>query len=107
MANREDTNKKAIELGLAGAENYANKGVVEDAIARVEGGASAVEVDKEIMDQIEADRVAAEQANNNGGDAPSTPASRPRADRKEKVESGDPSNDGHATKFDETGAPKF
>lgn len=106
MANREDTNKKATELGLAGAENYANKGVVEDAIARVEGGADPVVVDKEIMDQIESDRLAAEQANG-GGDTPSTPASRPSADRKEKVESGDPSNDGHATKFDETGAPKF
>ena len=105
MANREDTNKKAIELGLAGAENYANKGIVEDAIARVEGGADAVAVDKEIMDQIEADRVAAEQANqNNGGDAP---ASRPSGDRSDEVKSGDSQNDGHATEFTETGAPKF
>ena len=106
MANRNETNAKAVELGLAGAENYANKGVVEDAIARVEGGADAVVVDKEIMDQIEADRLAAEQANG-GGDEPSTPASRPKGDRKDVVESGDSSNDGHATKFDETGAPKF
>ena len=109
MANRNETNAKAVELGLAGAENYANKGVVEDAIARVEGGADAVVVDKEIMDQIEADRLAAEQANGGGNDGstPSTPASRPKGDRKDVVESGDPSNDGHATKFDETGAPKF
>lgn len=105
MANREDTNKKAVELGLAGAENYANKGVVEDAIARVEGGANAAEVDKEIMDALEAERAA--QGGDNGGDTPSTPASRPSGDRSDEVKSGDISNDGHATEFDATGAPKF
>lgn len=106
MANREDTNKQAVELGLAGAENYANKGVVEDAIARVNGGEDAVAVDKEIMDAIEAEKAA--QASQNGGDGGSTPASRPSGNRSDEVKSGDMSNDGHATEFDpETGAPKF
>ena len=106
MANREDTNKQAVELGLAGAENYANKGVVEDAIARVNGGEDAVAVDKEIMDALEAERAA--QASQNGDGGSSTPASRPKADRNDEVKSGDSQNDGHATEFDpETGAPKF
>jgi hypothetical protein len=98
MANREDTNAKAIELGLAGAENYPNKGVVEDAIARVEAGEEASAVDNEIVASLDT---------GDNGDEPSTPASRPKADRTDNVESGQPSNDGHATRFDETGAPKF
>lgn len=108
MANRDETNAKAVELGLAGAENYPNKGVVEDAIARVEKGEDATVVDKEIMDSLDNGDDQGDQ-NNGGdnGDEPSTPASRPSADRTSTVESGKSGNDGHATKFDETGAPIF